>query len=47
MCSPVRDHGPARWHRDVHPIDMAPLSGLQKDLVENGPKYVQWNIPSL
>ena len=45
MCSPVRDHGPARWHRDVHPIDMAPLSGLQKDLVENGPKYVQWNIP--
>ena len=45
MCSPVRDHGPARWHRDVHPIDMAPLSGLQKDLVENGPKYLQWNIP--
>ena len=45
MCSPVRDHGPARWHRDVHPIDMAPLSGLQQDLVENGPKYVQWNIP--
>ena len=36
MCSPVRDHGPARWHRDVHPIDMAPLSGLQRDLVENG-----------
>ncbi len=45
MCSPVRDHGPAEWHRDVHPIDMAPLAGLQKDLLENGPKYVQWNIP--
>ena len=45
MCSPMRDHGPAAWHRDIHPIDMAPLSGLQKDLVENGPKYVQWNIP--
>ncbi len=45
MCSPVRDHGPAAWHRDIHPIDMAPLAGLQKDLVENGPKYVQWNIP--
>ena len=45
MCSPVRDHGPARWHRDVHPIDMAPLSGLQNDLLENGPKYLQWNIP--
>ncbi len=45
MCSPVRDHGPAAWHRDIHPIDMAPLAGLQKDLKENGPKYVQWNIP--
>ena len=45
MCSPVRDHGPAAWHRDIHPIDMAPLAGLQKDLIENGPKYVQWNIP--
>uniref|UniRef100_UPI000B7D49FD phytanoyl-CoA dioxygenase family protein n=1 Tax=Candidatus Entotheonella palauensis TaxID=93172 RepID=UPI000B7D49FD len=45
MCSPVRDHGPARWHRDVHPIDMAPMASLQSDLLENGPKYVQWNIP--
>ena len=45
MCSPARDHGPAAWHRDIHPIDMAPLAGLQKDLKENGPKYVQWNIP--
>ncbi|MCZ6677785.1 MAG: phytanoyl-CoA dioxygenase family protein [Candidatus Poribacteria bacterium] len=25
MCSPQHDHGPANWHRDVHPIDMAPL----------------------
>ncbi len=45
MCSPTRDHGPANWHRDVHPIDMAPLGGLQMDLLEKGPKYVQWNIP--
>ena len=44
MCSPVRDHGPAAWHRDIHPIDMAPLAGLQTDLLENGPKYLQWNI---
>ena len=44
MCSPVRDHGPAAWHRDIHPIDMAPLAGLQQDLLENGPKYLQWNI---
>ena len=45
MCSPQRDHGPAAWHRDVHPIDMAPLGNLQADLMENGPKYLQWNIP--
>ncbi len=45
MCSPQRDHGPAAWHRDVHPIDMAPLGNLQADLLENGPKYLQWNIP--
>ena len=45
MCSPQRDHGPAHWHRDVHPIDMAPIGSLQADLLENGPKYIQWNIP--
>ena len=45
MCSPQSDHGPAAWHRDVHPIDMAPLGNLQADLMENGPKYLQWNIP--
>ncbi len=45
MCSPQRDHGPAHWHRDVHPIDMAPMASLQSDFLENGPKYVQWNIP--
>ena len=45
MCSPARDHGPAAWHRDIHPIDMAPLANLQADLLENGPRYLQWNIP--
>ena len=45
MCSPDRDHGPAPWHRDIHPIDQAPLSGLEFDLVNNAPGYVQWNIP--
>ena len=44
MCSPQRDHGPAHWHRDVHPIDMAPMASLQADFLENGPKYLQWNI---
>jgi ectoine hydroxylase-related dioxygenase (phytanoyl-CoA dioxygenase family) len=45
MCSPVRDHGPSNWHRDIHPIDQAPLCGLQQDLLANAPGYLQWNIP--
>ena len=45
MCSPTHDHGPSNWHRDVHPIDMAPLRALQMDMVENMPRYLQWNIP--
>jgi ectoine hydroxylase-related dioxygenase (phytanoyl-CoA dioxygenase family) len=45
MCNPVRDHGPATWHRDLHPIDTAPLQGYIEDIVEAGPRYVQWNIP--
>ena len=45
MCSPQRDHGPAVWHRDIHPLDMAPMAVLQRDLMENGPRYLQWNIP--
>ena len=45
MCSPIRDHGPAEWHRDFDAANMAPLQGLQMDLLENGPAYVQWNIP--
>ena len=45
MCSPIEDHGPAAWHRDIHPIDMAPMRLLQLDLLENGPRYLQWNIP--
>ncbi len=45
MCSPVRDHGPARWHRDTGADSDAPLEGLHHDMMENGPGYVQWNIP--
>lgn len=45
MCNPVRDHGPAKWHRDHHPIDTAPLKGYIDDILEGGPRYVQWNIP--
>ncbi len=45
LCNPVDDHGPAAWHRDIHPIDQAPLLGLQTDLMNNAPGYLQWNIP--
>ena len=45
MCNPVRDHGPASWHRDIDPTVQAPLKGMQMDYVKNGPGYVQWNIP--
>lgn len=45
MCSPQHDHGPAHWHRDIHPIDQGPLEGLRLDMLENeAPGYVQWNI---
>ena len=44
MCSPVKDCGPATWHRDHHPIDTAPLQGYIDDIVETGPRYVQWNL---
>lgn len=44
MCSPQSNHGPAAWHRDIHPIDQAPLCGLERDLLANGPGYLQWNI---
>ena len=45
MCSPQRDHGPAAWHRDIHPIDQVPLEGLALDLLANGAGNIQWNIP--
>ena len=30
-------HSGTGWHRDLHPIDMAPLDGLQEDIRLNGP----------
>ena len=45
MCNPTTDHGPAKWHRDHHPIDTAPLQSYIEDIIEAGPRYVQWNIP--
>ena len=46
MCNPVRDWpGGTGWHRDVHPVDMAPMDALAADFIENGPRYTQWNVP--
>ena len=45
MCNPVRDHGPADWHRDVSATFHGPLQAFVDDVLENGPRYVQWNIP--
>ena len=45
MCNPVRDHGPARWHRDFYPPLNCPLMAYAEDIVECGPRYVQWNVP--
>ena len=44
MCSPTEDHGPANWHRDIHPHDQAPLAALREDMRANGPALLQWNL---
>jgi hypothetical protein len=44
MCNPVRDHGPALWHRDMYPPYCAPLQAYVDDILETGPRYIQWNI---
>ena len=48
MCNPVRDHetgGHRGWHRDFYPPHTAPLQAYADDILENGPRYVQWNLP--
>ena len=48
MCNPVRDHetgGHRGWHRDFYPPHTAPLQAYADDVLENGPRYVQWNLP--
>ena len=37
--------GGTGWHRDVYPVNMAPMEALAADFMENGPRYVQWNVP--
>ena len=44
LCSGVIDYGFTDWHRDASSAEQAPLSGMQADLMENGPGYVQWNV---
>ncbi len=49
MCNPVVDHSNQRdwrgWHRDFYPPHCSSLKGYQDDIIENGPRYVQWNLP--
>lgn len=45
MCNPARDHGPDRWHRDFYPPLNCPLMAYADDILESGPRYVQWNVP--
>ena len=48
MCNPARDYGTTNhrgWHRDFYPPYCAPLQAYAEDIIENGPRYVQWNIP--
>ncbi|MEE2833626.1 MAG: phytanoyl-CoA dioxygenase family protein [Candidatus Latescibacterota bacterium] len=44
MCNPVRAHGPAKWHRDFSPFLTCPTQAYADDILETGPRYVQWNI---
>ena len=44
MCNPVTDRGPAAWHRDFYPPLSAPLKAYADDILESGPRYVQWNL---
>jgi hypothetical protein len=44
MCSPARDRGPARWHRDFSPGQSSSVMGYAEDILDNGPRYVQWNL---
>ena len=45
MCSPAKDHGPAKWHRDFSPGYCAPLQAYADDILESGPPHGQWNVP--
>ena len=44
LCSPPIGMGRTRWHRDITPPSLAPLCGLQQDMLANGPALVQWNV---
>ena len=44
LCSGLIDYGYTDWHRDASSAEQAPLSGMQYDLMENAPGYLQWNI---
>ena len=45
MCSPVKDCGPAAWHRgpSSHRLPRH-YKGISTISSETGPRYVQWNL---
>jgi hypothetical protein len=49
MCSPKDNHDHLRdwlgWHRDFSPSSGVPLQALTENMQENGPTYVQLNLP--
>jgi hypothetical protein len=45
LCSGLIEFGYTDWHRDSSAAEQAPLGGLQADLQDNMPGYLQWNIP--
>ena len=45
MCRLLHDHGPAIWHRNIHPFNTSPLQSYVDLILENGPRYVQWKSP--
>ena len=44
LCSPIVDHGYTDWHRDMDSIGQAPIQGIQRAFMRNGPAMLQWNI---
>jgi hypothetical protein len=46
MCNPTSEHGPANGHRDIHPVDQAPVGELARDFLQPGcsPAYLALDV---